>query len=192
MCNSLKKCKRSFLEAWLHDDRYKPWIRKVPSNDSIFHCIICNKNFSCNTSISRHADSAYHKNQIKENTSSLLNNVPLEKNISNTYKFQEEWLEDVYFRPWLRKVSHDKGLCFCSFCEIYITAKMSCIHRHAESDTHATNSKKINVEAKNTDEDVNMIDESMLSFDKKKKQRKFDMLRSSRRKIFHIKLQQIF
>jgi len=68
MCDSQKKSKRSFLEAWLKDDRYKSWIRKVPSNDSLFHCTKCNKDFSCNTRISRHADSLYHKNNIKENT----------------------------------------------------------------------------------------------------------------------------
>lgn len=40
MCDTLKKkCKRSFLDAWLKDDRYKFWIRKVSFDDSLFHCM---------------------------------------------------------------------------------------------------------------------------------------------------------
>lgn len=41
MCDTLKKkCKRSFSDAWLQDDRYKSWIRKVSFDDSLFHCIV--------------------------------------------------------------------------------------------------------------------------------------------------------
>lgn len=58
-----KKIKRSFLEAWLSDNRFKSWLRKVPSDDSLFHCTICSKNFSCNSisNITRHAESKQHK-----------------------------------------------------------------------------------------------------------------------------------
>jgi hypothetical protein len=76
MCDlSVKKCKRSFSEAWLSDDRYKSWIRKVPLNENLFHCIICNKDISCNTHISRHADSTCHKNNIKNHSFVLANNI---------------------------------------------------------------------------------------------------------------------
>ena len=139
MCDLLpKKCNRSFSEAWLSNDQYNSSIRKVASNNSLFHCVICNKNFSCNTSISRHADSTSHKNNIRGNTSVPLNNnyASLEKNISKTLKFQHQWLEIENFQPWLREASHDEKLCFCSFCNIYIIAKLSGIDRHANSVAH--------------------------------------------------------
>jgi len=56
-----KKPKRSFQEAWFSNDVVKSWIRKVSSNDSLYHCTICNKNISCNTHVLKHADSAFHK-----------------------------------------------------------------------------------------------------------------------------------
>lgn len=81
MCEELtKKSKRSFQEAWFSDDRIKFWIRKVSFDESLYHCMICNKNISCNTHVLRHADSAHHKNNLKENTSASLN---IENKISN-------------------------------------------------------------------------------------------------------------
>lgn len=62
-CDTLnKKGKRSFSEAWLNDERFKSWIRKVPSDDSLFHCVICTKKFSCGplSNIIRHAESINH------------------------------------------------------------------------------------------------------------------------------------
>jgi len=43
-----KQRKRKFLEVCLSDDRYKSWISQVLGNNSIFHCNVCNKDFSCN------------------------------------------------------------------------------------------------------------------------------------------------
>ncbi|KAL6421193.1 hypothetical protein ACFW04_013746 [Cataglyphis niger] len=66
-----KKPKRNFSEGWLKDDRFQSWIRKVSFDDSLFHCIVCNKNFTCSLShVIRHADSAKSKKHIikcKEN-----------------------------------------------------------------------------------------------------------------------------
>lgn len=57
-----KSKKRSFLEAWLNDIRYKSWIQKVSSDSSLYYCSICNKKLSCNSiHVSRHADSASQK-----------------------------------------------------------------------------------------------------------------------------------
>jgi len=162
MCDSHKKSKRSFVEAWLKDDQYKAWIQKVPSNDSLFHCTICNKDFSCNTRISRHADSSCHKNNIKESFNN--NDVNIKPNISDTYKFQKQWLEMKQFQPWLCEVSHNNKLFFCSFCEKSVSARLSSIYEHAESAAHVTKEK--NVEKKQIDEDV--TDET-LSFEERKK-----------------------
>jgi len=66
-CDKMKR-KRKFVEAWLNDDRYKSWIRQVASDNTMYYCNICNKSFSCSAAhVSRHADSACHKNNIKEN-----------------------------------------------------------------------------------------------------------------------------
>jgi len=66
-CDKMKR-KRKFVEAWLNDDRYKSWIRQAASDNTMYYYNICNKSFSCSASyVCRHADSACHKNNIKEN-----------------------------------------------------------------------------------------------------------------------------
>jgi len=41
MCDELrKKPKRSFSKAWLSNDQFKSWIRKVSFDDSFYRCII--------------------------------------------------------------------------------------------------------------------------------------------------------
>ena len=164
-----KKCKRSFSEAWLTDNRCKSWIRKVPLNDSLFHCTICNKDFSCNTRISRHVNSTCHKNNIEKIASlSLQNNdIIVEKNISHTQKFRQEWLDIELFKPWLREASHDKTLFFCAFCEKYMDAYVSHIYRHADSETHIKITADKNIKKRN--EEINITDELLLSFDDRKK-----------------------
>ncbi|KAM0726713.1 hypothetical protein ACS0PU_007897 [Formica fusca] len=172
MCDELrKKPKRSFSEAWLSDDRIKSWIRKVSCDDSFYHCIICNKNISCNTYVLRHADSACHKNNMKESTSLLLNadNRSLNKKLTEKHKFKQRWLEIELFKPWLREVSHDKNSFFCSFCDKSMVGGLSQIYRHAESIAHIEICKNNKTETKNTDESINMTDESLLSFEERKK-----------------------
>lgn len=79
MCDQLtKKRKRSFAKAWLSDDRYKSWICKVSSDNSLYYCNICNKNFPCSSYVSRHVDSACHKNSIKDNFLDNNNNENLQ------------------------------------------------------------------------------------------------------------------
>lgn len=76
MCDTIiKKLKRSFVDSWLNDDRYKSWVRKVSFDDTLYHCIICNKDISCQTFLAKHADSASHKNNIEKSTSVLNDNV---------------------------------------------------------------------------------------------------------------------
>ncbi|KAL6418864.1 hypothetical protein ACFW04_014212 [Cataglyphis niger] len=123
MCNiQKKKPKRSFVNSWLNDDRFKSWICKVSSDDSLFKCIVCNRNFSCNSNILRHADSTF----------------------SNFYV----------------------NSFFCFICDKSIANSLSQIYRHAESKIHRNNSKK-NTDA--TNENLNTQDESLLSFDERKK-----------------------
>jgi len=87
-----KKYKRSFQESWLNNDQCKNWIRKVSSDDSLFHCTVCNKDFSCNTYILKHANSVIHKNNITKETSLLNNEISSNKKVSKKYKFQQQWL----------------------------------------------------------------------------------------------------
>ena len=69
MCDELtKKCKRSFSEAWLIDERYKSWICKVSFDSNMYYCNVCNKNYSCDSiHVSRHTNSACHKNNLENN-----------------------------------------------------------------------------------------------------------------------------
>jgi len=175
MCDELtKKRKRSFADAWLSDDRYKSWIRKVSSDDSLYYCTICNKNFSCNsTHVSRHADSAYHKNNIKVKTLSEINcNNDLPTKKSRKAVFRQEWLDIEQFKVWLREVPHDASLFFCSICDKSIVGGLSQIYRHAKSKAHVDKCEKNYIEVSTSNEDSNMqTNETLLSltFDKRRK-----------------------
>jgi len=98
----------------------------------------------------------------------LLNNndVNVQLHTSNIHKFRKQWLEIKQFQLWLCEVSHNNKLCFCSFCDKHMSARLSSIYEHAESTAHVTKEK--NVEKKETDEDVSMTDET-LSFVERKK-----------------------
>lgn len=94
-CDNSKQ-KRKFSDGWLSDDRYKHWIEKVPFDETLFYCNICNKSFSCSSHVSRHVDSACHKNNIKENA------VPGKDTVQNKkaqYKrtFKAQWLDIEIF-----------------------------------------------------------------------------------------------
>lgn len=172
MCEPLpKKHKRSFVEAWLSDDRYKNWIRKVPLNDSLFHCIVCNKKFSCNTRISKHTNSTCHKNNVKK-IDFQTNNHAREENIKNNgfakSRFRQQWLDIELFKPWLSEAKHDKKLSFCSFCETYITTKLSNIYQHAKSAKHTAIAKEKGTETNKSDEHATS-DKSLLLFNNRKK-----------------------
>ena len=159
-----KKLKRKFAEAWLNDDRYKSWIRKVSFDNSLYGCSICNKNFSCNsTHILRHADSAFHKNNLKENA--LLNNDDVNLPIKKSRKsvFQPAWLEIKEYKFWLREIPHNANSFFCLICDRSIIGGLSQIHRHAESTIHVnkckdTDKNELNDEL-NSNEESESLDE---------------------------------
>lgn len=153
-----KKRKRSFVEAWLSDDRYNHWIRRVSSDDTLYYCTVCEKNFSCNAAhVSRHADSVCHRNKVQER---------------QTYSrsgFLQEWLDIDEFKLWLCKDPHDNNFYLCKVCEKSYEAHLSHIRRHAKSATHLQLCAEKGIEA-SKDNDFNTQDaESPLSFDERKK-----------------------
>lgn len=161
-----KKCKRVFLESWLTNERFKSWIRKVPSDESFFHCTICNKNFSCSSQISKHEESAYHKNNIKNNnTSCNFNESAISKKSKKVFK--KQWLEIEELKIWLREVSNNKNLFFCCICNKSFTAGLSKIYRHADSKIHVENLQKCNTESDT--ETLQMESEKSLPFEDRRK-----------------------
>lgn len=164
------KRKRCFSDSWLTDDRFKLWLRKVPSDDSLYYCTVCDKNFSCNTNLLKHTTSACHKN-----TSSCDNiNISSSLNIPEKKKFKQQvrqqWFDIKELKPWLREVAHDKNLVFCCICEKNITAHLSSIYRHANSamHTHNCNIKNI-VNTCDVNDDDDDDDETFVTFDEQKK-----------------------
>lgn len=78
-------------------------------------------------------------------------------------------MEIELFKPWLHKISHDISSFFCSFCDKSMKADLSKIYRHAESKAHIEICK-IKTETKNiTNENINVADDSLLSFKERKK-----------------------
>ncbi|KYN05168.1 PREDICTED: uncharacterized protein LOC108771904 [Cyphomyrmex costatus] len=129
-----RKPKRTFSETWLTDNRYKSWIREVLSDNTLYHCTICNKSLSCaSTHISRHAESAHHKNNIRnkdgDDDSSLAKR-------SRKSVFQYRWLDRVEFKSWLREVPYDSSLFFCLICDKSVAGGLSQIVRHSKSKVH--------------------------------------------------------
>ncbi|KYN37919.1 hypothetical protein ALC56_07715 [Trachymyrmex septentrionalis] len=140
-----KKPKRTFSVAWLSDVRYKSWIREVPSDNTLYYCTICDKSFSCgSTHISRHAESAHHKNNSNKNCSSDDDSF-LEKK-SRRSIFQQKWLDRAEFKSWLREVPHDPSLFFCLMCDKSAAGGLSQIIRHSKSKAHINKNKTNSIE----------------------------------------------
>lgn len=170
-CNESKpKRKRNFLEAWLSNDRYKSWIRQVPSDNSVYHCMICNKTYSCSSfHVSKHVNSACHKKNNNEN----VNNIDIStinKQGHHKRKFRPQWLDIKQFQPWLREVPTDVNSVYCSICDRSFLGGLSKIYQHAESKKHKDSLEKHDIEANKWNDDLNtQVDESLLSFDERKK-----------------------
>lgn len=164
-----RKSKRGFLEAWLNDNRFKTWIRRVTHDNTLFHCVICNKNFSCSSlsHISRHAESAHHKEKVGKDPSER-DNENCKKKPFRKKAFRQQWLEIEEFRLWLREVQHNPTMFYCTYCDKAISGGLSQIHRHGESKIHKENCEKYVPNDSNKELDV-PIDETYLKFEERKK-----------------------
>lgn len=57
--------KRTFRDAWLHDDELRVWLRKVVGNPHWAYCHACRSDMSAEiTSIKRHKMSKFHTNNM--------------------------------------------------------------------------------------------------------------------------------
>lgn len=173
-CNEVKKkLKRCFSDTWLNDERFKSWISKVSFDDSLFHCIICNKNFSCSSlsHITRHAESAHHKSNIGKDPSSDNDNITTKKP-SRKKMFRQQWLDIEQFKPWLREVQDDANSFFCTICDKNIVGGLSQIYRHAECKIHKDKLEKCDIQTIKSTKELNTntkSNEPCLLFDEQKK-----------------------
>lgn len=53
-------------------------------------------------------------------------------------KFQENWLVNDNFQPWLARVPSDNTKAYCQFCHKHLSAEISSIKRHRESRQHVS------------------------------------------------------
>lgn len=172
---SAKKPKRSFVDAWLNDERYKCWIRKVPSDETLYHCTVCNQDFSCNAAhVSRHVESACHRNNLKENLSTPNDDeVAAQNKTTARPMFKHEWLDIGDFKVWLREIPQDETMCSCAICDKSFVARLSHVRRHAESRGHLNLCKEKGIEvseSSNVDLRQNrQNNEPLLLFDDRKK-----------------------
>lgn len=159
-----KKVKRDLSEAWLNEFK---WMRKVPFNDSLFQCIVCNKNFLCSSLsyVKRHAETAYHKRKSEENTLSLDSNDNEKKSFNKT-KFQPQWLDINEFKYWLREAENDESFS-CAICKKTFQGGLSQIKRHADSKKHKK--KCLEYDLSSNETNVEIDDESCLTFEEEKK-----------------------
>ncbi|XP_014474937.1 PREDICTED: uncharacterized protein LOC106744562 [Dinoponera quadriceps] len=172
--NLPKKPKRNFVEAWLSDERYKDWLRKVPSDGSLYYCTICKRNFSCSAShICRHASTSLHRKSLKRhnNDSDVSSDDDMTQNgKSSKSVFKSEWLEIPSFKLWLRDVPHNNHLCTCVICEKTFAAHFSHIRRHSVSGRHVNLCKRKGMKVNNSNDDFKVQDkQSLLLFRERKK-----------------------
>ncbi|KAK0179354.1 hypothetical protein PV327_005112 [Microctonus hyperodae] len=154
-----------FAQRWLTDEKFKLWIEPVDTDNTLFYCKVCKKNFLCTSRVSRHANSICHLRNYKNLSANMDNDI------DNSHKrkyqsFQPRWLEfDDSFRLWLCEPPSDakNSSFFCRICNKSMAGDLAHIRRHAECDTHVTYLKNIN-------EVMNMqdVDESSLPFDVRK------------------------
>lgn len=50
--------------------------------------------------------------------------------------FQEKWLANDAFRPWLARVPNDTTKAYCQVCHKHLSAEISSLKRHRESRLH--------------------------------------------------------
>ncbi|KYN12429.1 hypothetical protein ALC57_15396 [Trachymyrmex cornetzi] len=153
------------------DERYKSWIREVSSDDSLYYCNICEKSFSCSSQVSRHAESAYHKNKIQKKLSN--NDDDDQLSIKKTYKekFQQRWLDIEEFKCWLRENPYENHLYYCLICDKSFDAHLSHIYLHADSKMHLDKYKNRSIEINKSIDDSNrQTNEPLLSFDERKRE----------------------
>lgn len=131
-CEATKKPKQSFGEAWLSDNCYKLWVRRVPTDNSVYFCTIRNKSFSCTAAhIHSHAKSACNQAKLKANESPKNKNITAQNKITSESLFEKEWLDIDNYKVWLREIPGE-NICFCILCDKSISAHLSHICRHAE------------------------------------------------------------
>lgn len=128
-----KRVVRHFLEVWLTDEQSKSWIRKVPLDNTLFRCIACNKNYSCTSSVKRHAESEYHRKNVERNASS---SCDPNTDVISKKSHEEESLEPgtEQFKSWLRKIQNG-NLFFCIICDKIFSGDLQ-IHHHLEFKMH--------------------------------------------------------
>ncbi|KAK0070594.1 hypothetical protein PV325_000373, partial [Microctonus aethiopoides] len=138
MCDILpKKAKYSFVEFWISDDVFKHWILKVSSNEEVYHYAVCDKQKTCGTHPSKHAQSAKHRQNINNEQLNVKNHNSNDSgSTSGNMLFKKSWMEFPSFRPWLREVPHDPHSFFCFMCDKSMTAHLSHLYRHEESKSH--------------------------------------------------------
>lgn len=164
-----KKRVKKFSKTWLNDERYKLWIRQVLSDDTLFHYSVCNKNFSCSSNVSKHMDSACHKNNMQGTSISACEDNLQNKKTQYKKKFRPQWLDIEEFKSWLREVPDKASFFFCLICDRSIVGGLSQIYRHAESKMHRDKSEKSDITNKSNNDVNTQTDESLLTFDEQKK-----------------------
>lgn len=171
IAKSSTKPRRSFVEAWLNDDRYKSWIGKVPHDDSSYYCSVCKRDFSCNAShVSRHGNSAWHQKKLKVDLTLHSDDDDETVQTKIQRKFKNEWLDLHDFKLWVRPIPSDDSIVFCTICEKTFSASLSHIRRHAKSRCHVNICEKKGITISKSNDDLNTQDaESNLLFDDRKK-----------------------
>ncbi|XP_018393986.1 PREDICTED: uncharacterized protein LOC108772816, partial [Cyphomyrmex costatus] len=87
--------KKLFQSKWLYIEEFKHWLRKVPGDDSLCYCIICDKSFACGLSqIYRHAETKAHINKYESSEIRQLNeDLNTESNDESLLSFDERTKE---------------------------------------------------------------------------------------------------
>ncbi|KAL0116492.1 hypothetical protein PUN28_009865 [Cardiocondyla obscurior] len=169
-----KKVKKTFPESWLNNEEFNSWVRRVPYDATLFHCLVCSKNFNCSSlsHVKRHANSMQHKKNLTENTfCSDSDKIILKKKSFRKKLFRQQWLDVDEFRPWLSEVPNDPSSFSCKICAKVVSGGLSQIHRHGKSVMHKTNFEKyIQMKEDELNDELNVLnnEEHMLFEDQKK------------------------
>lgn len=92
---------------------YVKYHRMIP-----FFIVMCEKNYSYSSHVSRHADSKSHQSNIRENVICSENdNVHVQEKKARKRNFRQQWLDIEDFKFWLREEPNDANLFYCLICD---------------------------------------------------------------------------
>lgn len=156
--------RQKYKHAWELDDELKGWLTPCTTDAFAAYCKYCRSKLHAHKKgLLAHAKSTKHKRHVADpNLASALAVIPSDsfhasqndtngrdalmdldddgkgckRNSKGQRLFNENWLTDSLFSPWLRKISTNNTKAFCAACRCIISAGRCELVKHSRAAKH--------------------------------------------------------